>query len=507
MARRVGTRCLRAAAVLALAVGALPGLLVVGAGPAAAAAASPTVSGPVAGGTPSEFMFSTNFDLAQVGYQEREFFLSGSATAYASATPLTTDGKWTVAPLSGSATPYTTRAIVRRPIDPRRFNGTVVVEWLNVSGLADAGPDWTLAHNELIRDGFAWVGVSAQWQGVQTAQGKNPAVAPGDPARYGTLSHPGDSYSYDIFSQAGQALRDHGSQLLSGLTPRKLVAAGESQSAGRLVTYIDGINPLVHVYDAFLVHSRGATGAALRQLTPGAPPTPATANDVVPAGTKLRDDTSVPVFLFQTETDIFNSNTTARQPDTNLFRAWEVAGSSHFDDYGLAIGPTDTGNGQGAVQNLAAMQNPPSNTSAGNCNLPINTGGTHWVLDAAMAAMQRWVTFGLPPASGAPLQTSSVSPVVFAKDANGNTLGGVRSPQVDAPVATLGGVGNTPAFCVLFGTTVPFSPAQLSTLYPSHAEFVARWTVSSLAAVVKGFLTLPDAIELVHSAAVSDIAK
>ena len=37
-----------------------------------ASVASPAVSGPVGGGTPAEFMFSTNFNLAQVGYQEQE---------------------------------------------------------------------------------------------------------------------------------------------------------------------------------------------------------------------------------------------------------------------------------------------------------------------------------------------------------------------------------------------------------------------------------------------------
>src|SRR5215831_19189928 len=42
-----------------------------------ASVASPAVSGPVGGGTPAEFMFSTNFNLAQVGYQEQEFFVSG----------------------------------------------------------------------------------------------------------------------------------------------------------------------------------------------------------------------------------------------------------------------------------------------------------------------------------------------------------------------------------------------------------------------------------------------
>ena len=44
-------------------------------------------------------------------------------------------------------------------------------------------------------------------------------------------------------------------------------------------------------------------------------------------------------------------------------------------------------------------------------------------------------------------------------DGNGNALGGIRSPHLDVPVATLRGTGNSPAgggginFCALFGTT------------------------------------------------------
>jgi len=37
---------------------------------------------------------------------------------------------------------YTTRIVVNRPID---LNGTVVVEWLNVSGGADGSPAWIRA--------------------------------------------------------------------------------------------------------------------------------------------------------------------------------------------------------------------------------------------------------------------------------------------------------------------------------------------------------------------------
>ncbi len=489
---------------LAVTLAALPAVLL-GAGTAAAAepapTPAPTVTGPVAGGTPAEFMFSTSFDLAQVGYRESEFFLSGTASGYTSATPLTSDGKWAVTP-NGTA-PYTTRAVVRRPVDPKKFNGTVIVEWLNVSGGADAGPDWTLTHNELVREGFAWVGVSAQWTGVQTAKGNNPGTLPGNPVRYAPLSHPGDSYSYDIYSQAGQALRGNSAQLLGGLKPRKLIAAGESQSAARLVTYIDGVHPLARVYDGFLVHSRAASGAALSQVAPPAltPVVPS------PSPVLIRDDLNVPVFVFQTETDVVFSNLTARQPDTGRFRAWEVAGTAHFDDYGLQIGPTDTGDGQGAIASLAAMQNPPTVTSAGTCTLPVNTGGAHWVLDAAVYWLNQWVVNRVNPPRGQLLQTTSASPVVFAKDANGNTLGGVRSPQVDAPIAALGGVGNTPVLCGLFGTTVPFSADKLAGLYKNHGQFVAQWSRSVADGVIHGFLRPADAAELENAAIRSQIGK
>ena len=299
---------------------------------------------------------------------------------------------------------YTTRAVVYRPIDPKKFNGTVIVEWLNVSGGVDANPDWTLTHNELIRDGFAWVGVSAQAIGVNQLRNcpiGGPVTAacpgPGDPVRYASLSHPGDSYSYDIFSQAGQAVRDQSALILGGLTPKKIIAAGESQSASRLVTYIDAVHPLVTTSTT----DSSCTAAAARASTTGSLPTSPTRRTEVttPFGTMIRNDLDVPVFVFETETDVFNSNTTDRQPDTNRFRLWEVAGSSHFDWYGLAIGPTDTGDGQGAVANLAAMQNPSATIPGGlpPCAAPINTGGTHWVLNAAVYSLNQWVVNGIAP--------------------------------------------------------------------------------------------------------------
>ena len=106
------------------------------------------------------------------------------------------------------------------------------------------------------------------------------------------------------------------------------------------------------------------------------------------------------------------------------------------------------------------------------------------------------------------LQTTGVSPVVFATDANGNVLGGIRTPAVDAPVAKLSGGGQGgSSFCFLFGSTAPFTPAQLKVLYPNHRKFVSAWVKATKSARAKGFLVDADAKELESAAVRSNIGK
>jgi hypothetical protein len=134
------------------------------------------------------------------------------------------------------------------------------------------------------------------------------------------------------------------------------------------------------------------------------------------------------------------------------------------------------------------------------------------VLQAAIFWLNLWVTFGHPPPVAPRLELTSVSPVVFARDADGNALGGARSPQVDAPVAALTGADNTGSgpigmFCRLFGTTVPFDATRLAALYPSHGTFVFRSFLAALNEVHHGYLLVPDAVELVRAAASSQIGS
>ena len=92
-----------------------------------------------------------DYDLATLGYEETEYAVSGTAQSYELKGERGADGKWDVGP--GAEAPFRTRIVVRRPIDPARFSGTVVVEWHNVSAGIDAAPDWGFFHRHLTAAG------------------------------------------------------------------------------------------------------------------------------------------------------------------------------------------------------------------------------------------------------------------------------------------------------------------------------------------------------------------
>jgi hypothetical protein len=354
-----------------------------------------------------------------------------------------------------------------------------VVEWFNVSAGSDTAPDWGFGHDEIIRSGDVYVGVSAQAVGVNQLKASNPT-------RYGSLVHPGDSFSYDVFSQAGMALRDPTSTLLPGLHPKVVVADGESQSAFRLTTYVDAVAPLVSVFDGYLIHSRGGGSAALSapSVSPISTPTINT-----PATVFIRDDLSAPVLNVQSETDVLGPLAfyPATQPDSHLFRLWEVTGTSHVDSYLTPQeSPTDNGTWGSDLTQFASMASPLSGLSVTlptgplvlSCPGNLNAGEHHYVLETALRGLIRWAASGEAPPHMARFQIDASGPnPVYVLDKNGNVLGGVRTPAVDAPLATLSGLpaAGSPSFCAFFGQTHPLTPTQLSALYPTHADFVQQW--------------------------------
>ena len=399
-----------------------------------------------------------------------EYVASGTALRYVSAGE-PADGRW-VLKASGSAA-YRTRVIVRTPADPARYNGTVDVEWLNVSAGADSGPEYTYAADELKRGGYAYVGVSAQQVGIdgskpgdiasQLVPGLSlPGLRQADPARYGSLRHPGDAYSYDIFTQVALGLRQPGTvDVLGGLKPARVIALGESQSAARLTTYVNGVQPLTRAFDGFFIHSRGGGAAPLSGAGNG--------SSVVDGAYRIRTDSSVPVLVFETETDIsLLRYDRAEQPDGDRFRLWEVAGTAHSDTY--AVG-----------------------TAAGSvlgCGNAINSGPQHYVVKAAVAALDRWVRTGTAPLRAPRFEHTGP---VLARDSRGIVLGGIRTPAVDVPIAVESGEpGSAKPICALLGSSKPFPPATLTELYGSPARYVGAYDRSAAGAVSAGHVLAAD---------------
>ena len=341
----------------------------------------------------------TPANLKSVGYVEHEYVASGTATAYKAAAPQSRDGRWTFEPDTSAA--YRTRILVRRPASAAKFSGTVVVEWLNVSGGVDANPDYASLEEEITRQGDVWVGVSAQIIGVEggpalvKTPGTENVVGKGlktlDPARYGSLEHPGDGYSFDIYTQVARALREGGPPT-GGVTPQEILAAGESQSAIALTTYYDGVQPLTRAFDGFFVHSRGSVSLPL--VAPGKSADLAgSIGNNTPA--IFRTDLDAPVIDLQAESDVTGvlKSVDVRQPDSDRFRLWEVAGTAHADVHllGATIG------------------------SGLDCGVPINNGPMHLVAKAALRSLEAWVAHRPGAARGtAPRRDAGSSPPPFA---------------------------------------------------------------------------------------------
>ena len=446
------------------------------------------------------------FDVGKLGYVAEEFFISAKATSYAPAAELGSDGRWAVTPCGSND--YTTRMVVLTPTDRTRFNGTVLVEWLNVSGGIDAPALWMMAHREILRAGYAFVGVSAQRVGVEGGEsllGVDMSLKSQDPARYGRLLHPGDASSYDIFSQTGELARDVLPEV------EHVVALGESQSAMFLTTYINAVDPLARVYDGFLVHSRFGSAAPLDGSSVFDD-----SRSGIPQAVKFRDDLRVPVLTIISETDLFggvrHGYYFARQPDNERLRVWEIPGAAHADNYTIQVAPID--DGSAPLDDIVSAYAPTNTLMGQQLGHFINFAPQHhYVVQAALAALHSWVTTG-EPAPGAPPITmrdgDRPEPVL---DANGLAVAGVRTPWVDVPTARTSGVVATEdaaqgenagltVMAAIFGSGEPFDAAALRLLYPGGTrEYIEQFTAALDTAIKSGFILSADRAEILELAA------
>lgn len=412
----------------------------------------PTLSEPP-GGLQGHPLWDSWHQLEPFGYTEQEWFVSGTATA-----------------ADGSTAPYTTRVIVTRPQKRKDFNGSLMLDWVNVTAQFENAVDSLEGREELLRSGWAFVHVSAQAAGVCCIP-LTPKVW--DPVRYAALDHPGDAYADDMYLQIARALRTRrvgDVKPLGNLKVRHVVAAGQSQSAGRLAEIVRAHPDGAGVIDGFLVHG-GLAGL-----------------DYEP---RLR----VPVLQLNSDW----AESTGEADDDPLYRLWDVAGSAHA---GLFIGYQQVFGSGPRVAGLPAMDeqgyrdtieaagdygqmafNPlyPACTVAG-ASFPMR-----YAVNTALRELDEWIRTGRAPRP-APRFEFEADGETPARDADGNVLGGLRLPPIEVPVATYRSTD-----CELGGITVPFDPITLQQRYPTYADYEQRLRKATNRAVRKGWLLPVDA--------------
>ncbi len=447
---------------------------------------APVVEGPLPAtvpqtGLPRTYPFMASpIDLAGRGYVEEEYVISaaptsGGAGACSYTTPAGATGS--VIACDGA---YRTRIMVRRPASPEAFNGTVLLEWQNVTAQYDVDHYWLESSEHIMREGYAWVGVSAQRAGVNPGFPCLPAfgvtigcnnLRTWSPLRYGTagadLDIPSDSLSFDIFAQAAQAMRTPdpaGPDPLGELTVEQVIALGTSQSAGRLTTFHDSIHPLQAdpVIDAyFLGESR----------------------------TGLRTDLSVPVLRLLSEVDVAAGYA---PPDADNYRHWEVAGSSHAD-------AGFTSKIEEFVQQGVILQTEPVCNRNGPSQIP-----KRYTYHAAWDHLVRWVDDGvLPPV--APRIAFQDGAIV--RDERGNARGGIQLSE-HAVATAYNGTGNGGGlFCNLFGVHEPFDDAQLAALYRNPGRYTSAVAKANGENRRAGFIVAADADDSTAAAGQSRIGR
>jgi acetyl esterase/lipase len=420
-------------------------------------------------GDPSrDFIFTTSgMDLAGHGYVEEEYVVEGVANRY-------TGPELETASVFDGPHPYRTRVVVRRPRDVSRFNGTAVVEWNNVTASQDIDIDWLQVGEHLMRNGYAWIGVSAQRVGVDHLRGWSPE-------RYGSLdvsvdgTIEGDALSYDLFAAIAEVVRAPGAvDLLPGFDVERVLATGHSQSAGRLATYLNNVHPLNPVFDGVVVHGGGGV---------------------------IRVDQEVEVFKLMAETDM-PRRLDSRQPDTDTFVQWEVAGSSHVDIF--------YGQERAKVTAVHAGRDPATATvNAPACDdPPYSRVPFRHVMHAAFEHLVRWVDGGERPPSAPVLESAPEgSADVFARDDHGNALGGIRLAAHAVPTATNSGMNSGSGFCRLYGSHDPFDQATLAALYPNHADYVGKVREAVGATLEAGYILEHDAEQTVREAERSSVGR
>jgi hypothetical protein len=403
----------------------------------AATAPTPTASAVVAGPglmypDPVIAMVPEAVQIGAFPYITEEFFVSGTA----------------------NGAPYTTRIIVRRPTDVRRFSGTVVAEALHAGGRSLIF-EWS--RESILTRNHVFVEIVHSPANINLLKTFNAE-------RYAPLTIV-QGQTNEVIAQVGMLIKARGASL-APYDVRRMTLMGTSASSGTVRNYFPAHAALRTasggpIFDGFLLTSTNGN----------------TALPIV----------DVPMIQMPTQTEVHThaeAGIAYRRPDSdepgNRFRLYEVAGMPHNNS-----------------RDASQFRGDP-------CTLPVTDFPAGAFTAMALNHLVDWVATGKVPPHAPYIevdQNTAKDGSHLALDEHGNAKGGIRNVWVDVPIATYGvfGKGKTTAqdrLCLLAGTEVPLPEATLKQLYRSKADYVSK-VEKRLDVLVKEGWFLPEYVEAV----------
>jgi Alpha/beta hydrolase domain len=397
---------------------------------------------------------STDLDvanLASFGYVQEEFFITGTASG---------------------GIPYTTRMLVRRPESPKDFSGTVIAESIRSTGTRSM---WGL-RAYIMRSGHAYVEIGSNLGAI------NVLVKPSNPDRYAALNMPDAlnespvkagvfGHVQELIAQGGMLLKANPSGgPFDGFDVKNVILAGCSEQGLIIRQYMRDAHPVYRtakgtsIYDGYFPACVAdwpqqvilVNGVQLANFTPG--------------------PIEVPVVNLTGQMEVENYDDWGRQfrrPDGNSrkdkYRIYEVAGMGH---------------GISQSSNVCAAGQQPSQFTS------------QYVSNNALDKLIQWVDKGTVPPPGQSISTTGRGgPVVT--DVYGNAKGGVRSYQVEVPVADYN-TGFT-----LCTWQVPLSPETLASLYRNPGQYISQVNRSLHDLARDGWILAEDAKSATNDAQVT----
>lgn len=453
----------------------------------------------------------------RIGYEEKEYFLSGTANLYEDA------GHGKARVICENA-PYTNRIIVRAPSDPATFSGNVVLEILNSTAGLDLDRMWVNSWKFLTRNGDIYVGITSKGHALD-------AMIAYDPERYAPINWanplpnreppegmPTDGpfrylpqyemgLFWDMLTDCAKLLRsDSEHNPIRNYPNRHLYLTGWSQSTSYIARYLRTFYDEAHpLFEGYLSAGGGDVPMALNNCEKSLPPFYC---DGLPRGSMM--GCAQPLIALNTESENRVVNWVGDFDEPRFkFRTWQMPGTSHDSYYNLT-GYFDLDGGR--MMHKGGMHHEITFADGDFMDCPYEV-----IFNACFHHLFAWVRNGVPAPHAPKIETHIVfgasrdplgSYMDNVVDLFGNARGGIRTPALDYPTATYTSFGTNADGTKnpMCGKINPFPSERLKALYQSLEHYRALVEQGADDMMAKGFLLKEDRDEYVERL-VNDAAK